>query len=161
MDVLEPLVERAIKEKSSKEKLRKQKEFEDRKKMFTSNERLRNHGIDTKGAFVYVSSILKRKDCPNESVRDLAELTQPDPSLNVHKRKRNDDSETHDKNLEKQIIEIEEKFYEYHVKNSVMIMYPRDGWCSTCHNNIFLHYYKSKHAQVITGCPYCHISWCD
>ena len=63
--------------------------------------------------------------------------------------------------------------------NDLPNFFPRDGYCHRCRNNIFSeearypnddqpyerrpHGYTVEHAgsHLITGCPFCHISYCE
>jgi len=73
-------------------------------------------------------------------------------------------------------IKAQKKFCEV---NDLPNFSPRDGHCYRCGNNIFAeeprnpdlerpydkrpHGYTVEHASedLITGCPFCHISYCD
>lgn len=38
---------------------------------------------------------------------------------------------------------------------------PRDGVCWDCHKNIYEHHHENGGQRHVTGCPWCHWSYCE
>lgn len=74
-----------------------------------------------------------------------------------------------DSNLENNKMEHKEEIKEkiqaqkdYCKKNGVPFFAPENGKCWNCRNQIFNRYSLEEAGNhIITGCPYCHRSYCD